>query len=415
MNRVWVRAILLGVVAAALIGGAIWLRSRPQGLPLVDLPAVDSKGYIAALREDGSETHLVVFDARGKMRVPPQGNFDDREIDWKPDGRRIIFVSNRASSGAYQVFEWLPDRENEPTQLTPDGASRENPWFALDGRRFLYSSQGDILATSYPELGTERVMPPSLERETVDESGQHIQQSGEQHNMISEAWQAVSGALDGEAFDRGYVDKSGKYFVGVYETARGQALVMQDLEPADPKLAFAKAPIAGDSVQVSMDPSRPIAVASVRNFHYPMLNSVPKDKIKPDGSFIRDFINAVFIVYLDQGKLTPIFFSADGAQIMESPSISPDGRRVALVAKEVANGREKTIGILAADVARGGIATATLVAEGNVSEPSWSPDGEKIIYIKDGDIYTVSKIGGSEQKINAERGPFRSPQFSPMR
>src|SRR5207249_4707671 len=105
---------------------------------------------------------LVVIDAKGNMRnAPGTEEVQDKEIAWKPDGRRIIYVSNYKTDGSFQIFEWKADRDNEPYQLTPNGASRQNPWFAPDGSAFLYASQGDILATTYQQLKTRKVMPPS--------------------------------------------------------------------------------------------------------------------------------------------------------------------------------------------------------------------------------------------------------------
>ncbi|MGI8922594.1 MAG: TolB family protein [Fimbriimonadales bacterium] len=415
MNRVLVRSILLAIAAGLLVAGAIWLRSRPQGLPLADFPAVDSKGYIAALKETGSTYRLVSIDPKGAVSELAGGEeADDREIVWKRDGRRVLFVSNRAPNGSYQIFEWLPDRDNDATQLTPSGAGRQNPWFTLGGRAFMYSSQGDILSTTYPKLVTSRVMPPSEEQSTEGESGDHVHQPGETHNPITVAWNIVSKALEGEAFTAGYLDRSGKYFAGSYATNRGQAFVIQDMEPADEKDALAMAPVAGETIDIAMHPTAPQAVVAVINFRYPILSAIRKEKLKPDGSVTRDFVHAVFIAGLKEAKLTPIFFSQDGNQFMESPAISPDGTKVALVAKQKSGEKTTTIGLLIAPIERGGVGKADIVASGNVSEPSWSPDGEYLAFIKDGDIYTVQQSGGGEKNITQGKGKFRTPLFSPM-
>src|SRR5688572_4280840 len=141
MNRVWVRTAFVGVFVAALIAGAVYMRNRPQGLPIADIPPVDSKGYIAAIMEKDGQSRLVAILPDGTIRDAPGGaDVMDSELTWKPDGRRVVFVSNRSSGGSLQVFEWTPDRETEPVQLTPGGGGRQNPWFTPDASQIIYAS-----------------------------------------------------------------------------------------------------------------------------------------------------------------------------------------------------------------------------------------------------------------------------------
>src|SRR5687768_5412759 len=95
MNRVWVRTAIVGVVVVALVAGAVYLRNRPQGLPIADFPPVDSKGYLAAIMEKDGHSRVVAILPDGTIReAPGDGEMVDAEITWKPDGKRIVFVSN---------------------------------------------------------------------------------------------------------------------------------------------------------------------------------------------------------------------------------------------------------------------------------------------------------------------------------
>ena len=418
MHRLLIRTLLLVVVAGGLFWGIVWLKNRDPGRPLADIPAIDSRGYIAALMQTHEGDRLVAIDAKGNIRnAPGTEEVQDKEIAWKPDGRRIIYVSNYKTDGSFQNFEWKPDRDNDPYQLTPNGASRQNPWFVPDGSMFLYASQGDILATTYQQLKTHKVMPPSDDpnaEQNTEEGGGGAPESHVQ-DKITEKWLRLAPALEGEAFSKGYLDKTKKFFAGIYTTSRGYDFVIQHLEPEDEAHERASVPVGGDSIEVAMDRENPQAVISVQNFRYPLLDAVPKDRIKADGTIQRDFVNAVFIAHLDSGVLTPIFAAPDDSVAMISPALSSDGSEVALVVKAKPGKSNVAPGLLIAPVERGGISSARQIAAGDISEPSWAPDGQTIVFIRGGDVWTVRPDGTVETNITNGKGKFRSPLFSPMR
>ncbi len=417
MNRVWVRSAILGAVLAALIAGAIYLRSRPQGLPIVDIPAVDSKGYIAALLEKDGATRLVAILPDGSVReAPGDGEFIDGELTWKPDGRRVLFTSNRSRGGSIQVFEWIPDRESDPVQLTPSGASRQNPWFTPDGKEFVYASGGDILATTYPQLRSRQVMPPSDSPDGQQtEGGEHVHAPGEEHehDLVSTVWTQYSASIEGEAFRRAYVD--GSVLLGEYTFSRGQALIIQNLRPSTEAEAIPQAPFGADALDVSFHGASGRAVVAVIGFKFVNLNEIPRDQIGPDGRVKLPFVNALFALGLRDQTVVPIFLAPDDAQTLMAPSISPDGKQVAFVIMEKVEGTKRVTGLLVAPIAEGGVQNAKIIAQGEISSPSWSPDGQKLVYVKDGDVFTVGVDGSGETNITQGKGRFSTPMFSPMR
>ncbi|MDQ2985287.1 MAG: hypothetical protein M3R13_01035 [Armatimonadota bacterium] len=417
MSRVWVRTAILGAVLAALIGGAVYIRNRPQGLPIVDIPAVDSKGYIAALVEEKGGDRLVVILPDGTVReAPGEGEIADREPTWKPDGKRIVFTSSRTSGGSIQVFEWTPDRDSDPVQLTPSGASRQNPWFRADGSEFLYASGGDVLATTYPQLRSRRVMPPSDDPDGQQvEGGEHVHAPGETHDndLVSTLWAQYSTALEGEAFRKGYVD--GDVLLGEYTISRGQTIIIQNLNPANEQEAVPSAPFAGDAVDVSFHAGTGRAVVAIVGFKFPNLNEIPREQIGPDGRAKLPFVNALWAIGLRDQSVIPIFLAPDDTQTLMSPAISPDGNQVAFVIMEKVEGVKRVTGLLVAPIEEGGVQKARIIARGEISTPAWNPDGQSLVFTKGGDVYTVGVDGQNEKNLTNGKGRFSVPQFSPMR
>jgi dipeptidyl aminopeptidase/acylaminoacyl peptidase len=404
-------------VLAALIAGAVYLRTRPQGLAIVDIPAVDSRGYIAALLEKDGATKLVAILPDGSVReAPGGGDFFDSELTWKPDGRRVLFTSNRSKGGSIQVFEWIPDRNSDPVQLTPGGASRQNPWFAPDGKEFVYASGGDILATSYPLLHSRQIMPPSDSPDGHEtEGGDHVHAPGDEHehDLVSTVWTQYSAAIEGEAFRKAYVD--GSVLLGEYTFSRGQALIIQNMNPSSAPEAVPQAPFGGDALDVSFHGASGRAVVAIIGFKFVNLNDVPRDQIGPDGRVKLPFVNALFALGLRDQSVIPIFLAPDDAQTIVSPSISPDGREVAFVIMEKVEGTKRATGLLVAPIAEGGVKDARIIAQGEISSPSWSPDGQKLVFVRDGDILTVGADGLGESNWTKGKGRYSTPLFSPMR
>ena len=417
MNRVWVRTGIVGLLAAALIAGAVYLRSRPQGLPMLDLPAVDSRGYIAALMEKDGKSRLVAILPDGSIREAPSAATDqDYELTWKPDGRRIVFASNRAEGGSIQLFEWIPDRDSDPIQLTANGASRSNPWFAADGSRFFYASGGDLMTTSYPQLRSTRIMPPSEGPEGREtESGEHIHGPGEEHeeDIVSTIWATYSQAIEGESFSRGFVD--GDMMLAQYTTSRGQTLILQDLNPADEKEAMPQAPLAGAAMDISFHGGTGKGVVAVTDFRFPTVADIPKEAIGPNGKVKVPFVNGLFGIGLRDKAVFPIFLAPDDSQTLMSPAVSPDGTKVAFVIMEKQNGRKQVTGMLVAPIQEGGVQQAQTIARGEISWPSWSPDGKVLAFVRDGDVFTIGADGQGEKNVTNGKGSFTMPQFSPMR
>jgi Tol biopolymer transport system component len=71
--------------------------------------------------------------------------------------------------------------------------------------------------------------------------------------------------------------------------------------------------------------------------------------------------------------------------------------------------------LLVAPIAEGGVKDARIIAQGEISSPSWSPDGQKLVFVRDGDILTVGADGLGESNLTKGKGRYSTPLFSPMR
>ncbi len=420
MNKVNIRLVVLGVVVVAMTGAYLWIRNRPQDRAWIVVPPVNSKNMVAALMETPEGlTRLVTIKEDGAiLEAKSKEGTDDQDFVWQKDGSRIVFVSNRGPDRSYQVFDWLPDRENDAYQITPNGASRSNLWMSPSGDYFLYTSRGGVYAIRYPKMKSSPVYPINQAPDTESQAaeGESVTAvSGEFKDLISQAWINLSTKLEGESFSIGYLDSTEKYFAGVYEGPGQQVLVLQDLLPQNEKEIPPAAPFAGEKIEVLMHPSEPLIIVSIFNFKYPAPASIPPDKINPDGTVKRDFVNAVLLIRLDGTKpVEPVFLSPNGNQAMVSATLSPDGTEIAFVVLEKVNGKLAAVALVTCPAVQGGVQQALPVARGNIAEPSWSADGTKLTFIRDGDIWTVQKDGSNEINLTKGKGKFRHPKFSPQ-
>ncbi len=406
--------IVLAVVLAALAVFFVWWKNKPPGYLEPLIPRVDSSGYIVALKDSGDRQQLVAIAPDGSQRSPG-GEENDVECAWDAKGERAVFISNRSPDGSFQVFNWVPDRENDPYRIS-EGAPARGLYVHPSGRFVLVASRGDIVAFSYPRGLPRRIMPPSVEPfvgglEEVGLPG--AQQDYEDvAQAISSIWRQVKESVDGEAFERGLLDASGRYFAGVLTTGRGKAVVLQDLEPEEPHQVGARVPFAAETLEIAMHPSAPRVLVSLRRFQYPSLASIPREMLNPDGTARKPFENAMLLLDFE-GGMVPVALSVDDSQQFLSPTLSPDGGEVAFVLTEREGDGYATRGLFVAPVHEGGVSQARMLVEGDARQPSWLPDGSGLLLIRGGDIYRVNVDGTGLKAITTDGGPYSSPQMNP--
>ncbi len=131
------------------------------------------EGYLTGDRAE----HLYGYDLGSKTLKPlTSGPYSESGADWSPDGRRIVFVSNREteSDASYKSDLWLvaadnTDRGQTLTRLTNDDATKSDPAWSPDGTQIAFLTAADGVYAS-PQLailpaagGTARILAGPLD------------------------------------------------------------------------------------------------------------------------------------------------------------------------------------------------------------------------------------------------------------
>ncbi|HET7573058.1 MAG TPA: S9 family peptidase [Gaiellaceae bacterium] len=108
---------------------------------------LDSVGWTGDRRK-----HLFVVDLDGSERQVTDGDYEDADFAWTPDGRRLLFSALRSENWDTELisrfYEVEVDAEGaEPRQLTGDDASFGSPSWSPDGSRLAFHWE--------PEDGTD--------------------------------------------------------------------------------------------------------------------------------------------------------------------------------------------------------------------------------------------------------------------
>ncbi|HKS54244.1 MAG TPA: S9 family peptidase [Steroidobacteraceae bacterium] len=135
-------------------------------------------GYLTGDRSE----HLYVYDLQSKeLRQVTSGDDSESEPAWSPDGRSIVFTSNREPDPdeSYKNDLWIvaadnTDRGRNLRRLTNDDWVKSAPAFSPDGRTIAYITAEDgvygiqHVAVIDANGGTPRILTRSLDR-WVDE------------------------------------------------------------------------------------------------------------------------------------------------------------------------------------------------------------------------------------------------------
>src|SRR4051794_26596170 len=104
-------------------------------------PFNGSKGGIFISFSDGSAQRRLTEFANGNKDFTPHGlNAPDDHPSFSPDGRKIVFTSNRVNSDNWDIYVMNVNGTN-PTRLTTSSGLDTEPVFSPDGGLIVFSSE----------------------------------------------------------------------------------------------------------------------------------------------------------------------------------------------------------------------------------------------------------------------------------
>jgi len=382
MNRIKRRErLLIGVLFVVIMVGALALiRSQPWGR--IDLRPIkpNTPNWIVCVRlNENAHGDILMLLPDGKTLMLTDDDFDDRSPDWAPDGKKLVFSSNRRDL-VYQLWTIDPDGKGL-SQLTIGGGAKLAPYYDRDGQQILHVAQGLVTEVDGKGVHSLQLIP----------SASQMVQVREQYGQI--------------AFR--YAKRPNPDLIAaVQRIDDGEQVVLQDLTLAQQQFTLPVV-IGGEQVDLDWAPQGQSLVVSGAGLLLP----TPEGELRIGGVIRFDFGQDTREI-----KPLPLWLSRDNTQAAIEVVWSPDGSRVAFVLCErLKDGNLKRIGL--ASVPETGSAP-TVIVEGEVYHPHWSPDGQQLVFAmgKPGNrqIYTV-RIDGSELTQRTQSGDHITPKWSPAR
>ncbi|MCX7993859.1 MAG: hypothetical protein N2651_09350 [Fimbriimonadales bacterium] len=382
MNRIKRRErLLIGVLIVVIMVAALaFIRSQPWGRFELRPIKPNTPNWIVCVRlNEDANGDIMVIQPEGQTLMLTEDDFDARSPDWAPDGKKIVFSSNRRDY-VYQLWTIDPDGKGL-SQLTLGGGAKLAPYYDRDGQNILHVAQGLITEVDVKGVHSLQLIP----------SASQMTQVREQYGQI--------------AFR--YAKRPNPDLIAaVQRIDEGEQVVLQDLTLAQQQFTLPIV-IAGEYVDLDWSPTGQSLVVSGAGLIVPTQSGE-----KRMGGVIRFDFGAT----TREVQPLPLWLSPENAQAAIEVAWSPDGSRVAFVLCErLKDGELKRIGLATVPESGG---APTLIVEGEVYHPHWAPDGQQIVFAmgKPGNrqIYTV-RIDGTDLKQRTQSGDHITPKWSPAR
>jgi len=384
-----------------------------------DSGSADTSGMIAAVQILDEGQQAVIFDKTGQKITSPgyESGKSDRDIAWLPDGNRLYFVSDRRES-AYNLYRWNTESK------------------AVDPRSSGSLSRFDPSFLAVPDLTDSAAIKDADNSPLLVQGGFVIQydlKNSASHQLLPPPGGVTQGTEEGDG-GTGQFDTLYKKFGNSFKTARwgvdkdlvaavmkrdvGELLIVQKLNAADQKDLIPLPLMGGEHVFVDVAPKTGVIVFTVQAFEFVDPDN-PEPQFVKNGKAIKPFSHGVFAFDPAQRKsvrLVQVPTDKD-SNCFGPPSVSPDGSQVVVTTGTWDGTDFKPAGMIIMPVEDGGIGKGSLIAKGEIYEPSWHPNGHTLVYVKRENgkrgIYTIEKDGSGEKKI-ADDGNYMQPKFSPQ-
>lgn len=388
-----------------------WYTSDP-----VRFTTADTVGWVSALEYTDRGARAVVFMPNGESKVAPGGTETSQDMVpvWNHSGNHLFFASDR-EEGSFHIHRWTLGN-NRLDRRTFGSRSVTNPWFAhqplVGGRDHPLVSAGGLVFQLDVSAGKmDQVVPPVLQLISGEEGAGLLGQLDQYKGMI------------GLPTDATISVRSGKYTPDrstIYAIIRrdGGEVFFAQMVLGTPELQRPIPLFAGSSVEYDVG-SDGTAVVVLRNFQFPNPDRPPQEFIQ-NGRVVKPFRHAVFMVQLtaEGPQVAPLLISTEDDLVISEAVISPDASRVVVIV-----GRQTEDGSFAAEqmrvmpLAPNGFEQSAVVTRGDVRNPAWSPDGERIAFVRgvpgQAQVAVVRRDGSGLVALSDE-GDWSYPAFSPQ-
>ena len=353
---------------------------------------------------DGSEIWIGGGDVGLRLRLMPltggaTRNFlgeDTANLAWSPDGERIVyhtftkgdpmFVADRTGANARRIFGDRPGLHNHFPTWSPDG-------------RWIYFVHG---TPATKEMDLWRIKPDGGNPERLTQLNTDVAYpTPVGNNTVFYVAHDGDGSgpwlwtFDVKQKDSRRASVGLEQYTSVQASADGRKLVATI---SNPVAGLWTVPIL-DRVAEERD-VKPFAVPNVRAL---------APRFAGSSLFYLSSVGAGDGLWrLREGQVTEVWKGADGA-LLETPAVSPDGDRVAIVLRRSG---KRQLNVLSSDGAE-----LQPIAEGIVAQGSscWSPDGKWIVTggsdATGPGLFKISLDGGSPVRLVS--GPALNPVWSP--
>lgn len=409
------RLAIMAVILIALIYGFNWFVSQKGD---IFFPSDTSK-MIGALKLDEAGAQAVVVDTEGKVTQSSgyTAGKSDRDLAWDPKGNRLFFISDRKED-SFHIFRWDPQRNGNPDQKSIDRASRGDLVFDVQDKGTeelmgLVIVRGTVQEFTPRTAKSQQVMPP-----TKRGLGSGDPEGGGQTGNFEQIYKRF-----GQSFKSARWFFNRRYIAAVMSREdKGESLIVQDTIPDDkgnirpPQLLF-----IAEKIAITVDPKSGGLVFAVTEV-LPQLGNDGKPVVGEDGKpQVYPFSHALFRMVEKDNALAIEFIGPSPSKefCLASPVVSPDGNSVMFLAgKYLGDGNMEVQSLVSCPLTQGGIKGGTPIVSGNITDPSFSPDGKKIAYIKQEGghqaIFVANSDGGDAKNLTGSSGDFATPVFSPQ-
>ncbi|HEX4227496.1 MAG TPA: LpqB family beta-propeller domain-containing protein [Bryobacteraceae bacterium] len=353
---------------------------------------------------DGSEIWLAGTESRKVRMLPllggaPRVFLGSKVVApvWSPDGSRLayhtldsgdpIYVADRDGANARRIFGDSPDRHNHYLAWGADG-------------EWIYFVHGTP-ASDEMDLWRIRASGGNPERLTQKSAGMRDPTPLGRRTMLYVAYDSDGSGPWIWAFDLARrssrrITFGLEKYTSLSVSADGRRLAAT---VANPRVGLWTVPILNSSVAGERDAKR-FALPSSRALA-PRFRGTALYYLSSQGT-------GDGLWRFEDGKTTGVWHSAQGG-LLQAPAVSPDGRHVVIVVREMGKSRLR---VITADGAESNALAAELNVEGS---PDWSPDGNWIVTggkdSKGEGLFKIPAAGGAPIRLTGDVG--RDPVWSP--